>query len=181
MPIPKPLPPFEFLDENLTVDPTSPSGLRWKKDRKFGKIKAGFIAGYKRKSDNYWVVSLRFDKKCLYMAHRIVYFLCNKVDPANNYIDHQTCLANTKDNLRVANASENQWNKNKPNTYGGKETSSKYKGVYWDKSKKRWHASIQYKNKPIFIGFFFNEVEAAQAYNEAASKHFGEYARLNAL
>lgn len=45
----------------------------------------------------------------------------------------------------------------------------------------RWVASIHIKNKRINLGYFKEEIQAAQAYNEAAKKYYGEYANLNII
>ena len=45
--------------------------------------------------------------------------------------------------------------------------SSQYKGVYWNKSKKKFRASIVVKNKSIFLGYFENEYNAHLAYQNA--------------
>lgn len=62
-----------------------------------------------------------------------------------------------------------------------KPTTSKYKGVCWDKSRNMWCASLMKDYKTIFIGRYKNEEIAALAYNEKAKKLFGEYANLNKL
>jgi hypothetical protein len=90
-----------------------------------------------------------------------------------DHIDHDG-LNNTRKNLRLANSSENGANArlNSNNTSG-------YKGVTWDKSKRMWAASITVNRKPIHLGRFLNIRDAVIAYNEAAEKHFREFASLN--
>jgi AP2 domain len=80
-------------------------------------------------------------------------------------------LDNTRVNLRLANDIENQGNRgpNKNNTSG-------YKGVVFDKSRGNWRAKMAGRT----VGGRFNSPEdAAHAYDEAAQKHFGEFAQLN--
>jgi hypothetical protein len=58
--------------------------------------------------------------------------------------------------------------------------SSAYKGVCWHKERNKWRASITVdRGIHKFLGNFTSEVEAALAYNDAAMKYFGQYARLN--
>lgn len=67
---------------------------------------------------------------------------------------------------------------------GKNASSSKYKGVYYDKGAdagkngKRWRATFYNKGK-IFLGRFATEREAAVAWNKAAIEHFGDQAELN--
>ena len=65
------------------------------------------------------------------------------------------------------------------NKRGYTNTSSKYKGVSWDKTKSKWVVRIKvagvYKN----MGLFTIEKEAAVAYNNAAVKFYKTFARLN--
>ena len=82
-------------------------------------------------------------------------------------------------NLRQCTTSQNGANrgKNKNNTSG-------YKGVYLINDisrKKRWCARIQVNRKYIFLGNYETAKEAAVAYNKAAIKYFGEFARLNPI
>lgn len=94
-------------------------------------------------------------------------------------IDHRDGdgLNNCKNNLRVCTPAQNSMNR-LPLKIG---KSSKYKGVHLDKGG-RWIASIGGKKKSDrYLGTFGSEVDAAKAYNEAAKKHFGEFAKLNDL
>lgn len=66
----------------------------------------------------------------------------------------------------------------------GRVFTSRYKGVI-DRSRHiapgsaPWLARIRVDGQLIHIGRFDTEEEAARAYDEAARKHFGEFARLN--
>jgi len=44
-----------------------------------------------------------------------------------------------------------------------------------------YRAAICCNGKEIRLGCFVTEIEAAKAYNEAALKYHGEYAKLNVL
>jgi|ERR1041385_281068 hypothetical protein len=92
-------------------------------------------------------------------------------------IDHidRNFLNCRKNNLRLATNSQNNANKNKISL----STSSKYKGVTWDKAIKKWRAQIMVNKKQNHLGSYSSEKAAAKAYNKAALKYFKEFARLN--
>lgn len=102
-----------------------------------------------------------------------------------DHIDGDT-LNNQKCNLRIVNNSQNT--KNRP---GDKNSTSKYKGVSLrvaiDRRRKKeythvsWVANICYNGIRVCLGRFKTEIEAAIAYNEAAKKHHGEFAKLNII
>lgn len=91
-------------------------------------------------------------------------------------VDHRNCdtLDNCRSNLRAATNSQNHANEGvrKNNTSG-------FKGVSWSAWTGRWMAGIKVNYKRIHLGYFTQKVKAAKAYNQAARKHFGKYARLN--
>lgn len=171
-----PLPPLELLNEYLEVDETSPSGLRWKKVKITNQKKPGDVAGYLRKPSGYWFVGIKTDKTRQYPAHRIVFYLKTKEDPGFNIIDHIEDTTNPLE-LRIATPSQNGANSKK----WKKETSSQYKGVTWRRDIKKWRARINVNQKRIELGYFKDEAEAAKAYNGAAVKYFGNFARLNII
>lgn len=100
--------------------------------------------------------------------------------PKESYTDHINGdkLDNRRCNLRLCSKSQNGANCKKTQK---KKTSSKYKGVCWDKIRKKWKASIKFNYLGINLGYFLNEQDAAKAYNEAAIKYFGEFAKLNKI
>ena len=71
--------------------------------------------------------------------------------------------------------------KHKHMTKTTRPTSSKYKGVCWHKKAQKWMAHIKLNGKLRYLGLFVQEQDAAEAYNEAATKLFGVFANLNIL
>ena len=92
-----------------------------------------------------------------------------------DHINHDT-LDNRKSNLRECTHAENV--RNQKIKKGG---SSKYKGVWKERGNlvRPFQASIKFNQKPIYLGNFATEREAAIAYNKAALHYFGEFALLN--
>ncbi|MCK4999579.1 MAG: HNH endonuclease [Anaerohalosphaera sp.] len=96
--------------------------------------------------------------------------------PPNLIVDHidHNGLNNTRKNLRLATPAQNARNQ-KPR----KNKSSKYKGVCFHKRDKTYHARIYHNGKPIHIGCFKNEKDAAKAYDKKAKKLHKQFAFIN--
>lgn len=60
-----------------------------------------------------------------------------------------------------------------------KSHSSLYRGVNRDYSRNKWMARIKKAGKIIYLGRFDDEILAAKAYDAAAVKEFGQFARTN--
>jgi hypothetical protein len=75
-------------------------------------------------------------------------------------------------NLRVVTRRQNLWNQQP--IRGG---TSQYKGVSSKRS--RWRARITIGGRQVSLGSYMEEIDAAIAYDIAASEAFGEYACLN--
>lgn len=93
-------------------------------------------------------------------------------------VDHidQNPLNNCRSNLRLATRAQNGQNRkvNQNNKSG-------YKGVCLHKRNNTWRASITINGKSKTLGYFKTPELAAEAYNRAALKHFGEFASLNII
>lgn len=62
-------------------------------------------------------------------------------------------------------------------------TTSKYKGVSFHKDKKSkcWSAIVSKNRKHYFVGYFYTEKEAGEAYNKKANELYGELAYQNKI
>lgn len=89
-------------------------------------------------------------------------------------VDHENHdgLDNRRLNLRFATVSQNAGNMRKH----ARPTSSRFKGVYWDKNRRKWAAEICVQGKRLRLGRFCTEKEAGEAYERAARAHFTRFA-----
>lgn len=110
---------------------------------------------------------------------RVIYMHKELMTPSPGHeIDHADMnkLNNCRSNLREASRTLNNAN-HRPR----EGCSSKFKGVAWHKNYKRWWSYINKNGKRLSLGYFYDEVEAAKAYNAAAQLLFGEFARPNVI
>lgn len=91
-----------------------------------------------------------------------------------DHINHDT-LDNRRENIRPCTRSQNLMNARKRTG----QCSSRFKGIWWDKSVERWHAEITVRGNTTRVGTSECEIEAAGMYNYAAKKLFGEFAYVN--
>lgn len=105
----------------------------------------------------------------IYM-HRVIMNPSGSMD-----VDHQDGdgLNNQKYNLRICSRSGNLANRKLMNH------SSTYKGVSWYKPTKKWRSQIKVNGNKIHLGYFNSEIDAGGAYDDAAIKYHGEFARTN--
>jgi hypothetical protein len=107
----------------------------------------------------------------IYMHQEVIKVAAGEVC---DHINHNG-LDNRKANLRPASRAENVFHRKKYS----KTSRSKYKGITWKNTSKKWQAQIGVNGKKIFLGYFRDEFEAAKAYDKAARKYHGEFAALN--
>lgn len=88
-----------------------------------------------------------------------------------DHINNQDTLNHRRSNLRLCTKSQNMSNRR-----SGSNSSSKFKGVVWDKSRGMWKVGITVNNKDHFIGRFKSEEEAAKAYIDKALQLHKEFA-----
>lgn len=147
-----------------------------------GKVALVDDEDYERLNKYSWRVNRSYDTyyaRCSvgsrvknYMQHKIL------LAPPGTEIDHidRDGLNNQKANLRLCTHSQNLMNQR--HRIG---CTSEYKGVCWDRGRRKWKTRIAIDGITINLGRFQSEKEAALAYNDAAVKYFGEFARPNII
>lgn len=96
----------------------------------------------------------------------------------SEFIDHinGNGLNNTRNNLRACTKQQNNMNARE-----SKSNKTGFKGVYFDKSRGKYGARITFNYRGYHLGRYDNPIKAADAYNQAAIKYFGEFAKLNVI
>ncbi len=111
-------------------------------------------------------------KRTKILLHNLIGTAMRLAGPEIDHIDGNG-LNNSRSNLRSATRSQQCQNRSKIQI----PSSSKFKGVQsW---KGRWRARITLHGVSTFLGYFDSEEKAAIAYNAAAVKAFGDFAKLN--
>jgi hypothetical protein len=110
------------------------------------------------------------------LVHRVIWcYMTNEWPPQIDHIDGNP-FNNKWCNLRAATNTQNSRNSRKPinNTSG-------YKGVSYIARLNKYRATIMVNRKSLHLGCFTLAEHAAEAYNIAAKKYFGDFALPNKL
>lgn len=130
-----------------------------------------YRAGKERSDYIYWTE----EKNGKYIHVRLHKYVYGKVEK-EIMVDHidTNPLNCQRDNLRPATRAENNQNRK-----SFKNSSSMFKGVGYDKGKKKWRAQIGVNKRLFFIGYFDDMEEAAHNYDWHAKRMHKEFALLN--
>ena len=118
--------------------------------------------------DGYYTLNLSKKGKCsLKKVHQLM---------AITYLDHNPCgmkkvvnhinfnrQDNRIENLEIITHRENTNRKHL-------NSSSKYTGVHWNKSAKRWQSRISINSKTVHLGYFKDEIKAHKRYLKELKK-----------
>ncbi len=92
------------------------------------------------------------------------------------HIDH---INGQRDDNRIVNLRLATRSQNNQNVRSQRGSSSRFKGVAWDKSRGKWTVGIKVNYKRHNLGRFDCEIAAAKAHDAAALRLYGAYAKLN--
>lgn len=106
-------------------------------------------------------------------AHRVAFAIFHKRAPVG-FIDH---INGDRADNRIENLRECSKAENNRNTRSRSKTG--FKGV--NPCRDKWQAHIKVGGQKRHLGTFENIQDAAAAYDAAAEKHFGAFARTNAM
>jgi hypothetical protein len=118
-------------------------------------------------------------KQIIILMHREIMGLqCGGDQDRGRVVHHKNGnkLDNRKENLEITSQQNNA------RCAGlARHNSSGFKGVSWDKRYSKWIANIVVNMKNVYLGRYLDPLEAAIAYDSAALKHFGDYAKTNRI
>jgi len=157
------------LREHLHYDPKT--GIWTWVNPTARRVRVGDGAGWlSHKGDKYLTVNMGGIR---YPAHRLAWFWMTSEWP-EEMVDHINLngLDNRWENLRLATNAENMRNSGRRST-----NTTGRKGVHFCHMTGRYRAQIWVNYKRIELGRFDTVEEAGAAYEAAAHKHHGEFAR----
>ncbi|AXY81790.1 hypothetical protein [Pectobacterium phage Lelidair] len=144
-----------MVEEYLTVDATSYTGLRWIKRKGSGPPAGAVAFTWTASKGRYYCGQLAGVR---YQAHRVVFFLTHGYWPVSvDHLDGNT-LNNNPSNLRAATLSENQHNRVS-------------KGFYYSTKRNKYHAQIKLHGVVKYLGSFDTEQEARSMYLQAKEQY----------
>jgi hypothetical protein len=122
--------------------------------------------------DGYLIFLMNY-RKNRYCVHRVIWAYVHGKWPKDQ-IDHINGIKNDNRlcNLRQANTAENMRNVGRQS-----HNTSGIKGVSWHKLRGKWRADIKVNQKQIWLGNFDCSAAASFAYQIAADKYHGKFAR----
>jgi hypothetical protein len=156
----------ERVRELLAYDPET-GKFRWKVSH--GYAYKGTLAGCVY-ANGYIIIGVDDTR---HTGHRLAWLYMTGEWPPDQ-IDHVNGNRNDNcfSNLRLATRVENSRNRKIASN-----NRSGIKGVCWVTQKRKWRAQIMINKHTITLGDFTNIEDAAAAYEAAANKYFGEFAR----
>ena len=124
------------------------------------------------KRRNLWHAVRHGPTKPIYM-HRIILERMGFKDFERTDHKNLNGLDNYRRNLRPATTQQNGQNRTQQiNNKSG------IKGVSWRKDRSKWRATIKINGKQTHLGYFNDPLIAARAYNRAAKRYHGKFARV---
>lgn len=151
------------------LDYNPKSGLFTWRNPTSRRVRAGRIAG---NIDSMGYVQMSLDNRD-YRGHRLAWLYVHGHYPENE-VDHVNMVRsdNRIDNLREATREQNARNR-----IAYKSSTTGFKGVI--RSRDKFSARITVNRKPIHLGQFDTAEEANAAYEAAANRYFGDFARAS--
>lgn len=119
----------------------------------------------------------RNSKRTIWLLHRVILGrMLGRDLLRREQVDHINLngLDNRRENLRLATPGQNHQNRG-----AQRNNISGYKGVVWDKDRRKWQSRIAVDGKRYFLGRFDTPELAHAAYCEAAKRYHGEFARTS--
>lgn len=156
----------ELISEYLNYDPDK-GVVIWSKDRG-QKVKAGTVAGSVDKRTGYRTIQIGGYK--IRASHVAWFFMTGKLP--TKIIDHKNRKRDDDrwKNLREATASQNSFNRSI-----GRNNTTGFKGVSFDKRLNKYRAYIKKNGKKRCLGSFDTAEEASDVYNIAAEEAAREF------
>lgn len=154
-------------DELLNIFEYVNGSLYWKNSKK--GVKKNKLAGHLDKA-GYIRVAYKGRK---FLVHRLIYAMHNGSVP--KFLDHINCNRNDNriENLRPATHEQNLQNQLTP-----KNSTSKVKGVNWNKNINKWLVRLCVNKKRIFCGYFDNFDDAVEVAKNKRIQEHKEFARV---